>query len=61
MVYFDQILKTYTIQHCLDTGMHNDDDASLSNILVGHGQLVKMLVTFKPNGISLSNFAYLYI
>ena len=31
--------------------MHNGDDASLSNSLVGHGQLVKMLITFKPNGI----------
>ena len=51
MVYFDQILNTYTIQHCLDTGIHNGDEASLSNSLVGHGQLVKMLITFKPNGI----------
>ena len=25
MIYFDQILSTYTFEQCRDTGMHNDD------------------------------------
>ena len=52
MVYFDQILHTYTFQHCLDTGMQNGDEILLNISPAGHGQLVKMLITLEPIGIS---------
>ena len=42
MVYFHQIVHTYTVLHCLDTGMQNNGEAFLSISLAGHGQLVKM-------------------
>ena len=51
MVCFDQILHTYTFQHCLDTGMRNGDEASPSISLAGRGQLVKMLIFLEPHGI----------
>ena len=35
MVYFDQILHTFTFKHSLDTGMQNDDEALLSISLKG--------------------------
>ena len=37
MVFFDQILHTYTLLHCLDTGMKNDNE------------IVKMLITLEPH------------
>ena len=48
-------------QQCLDTGMHNGEEASPSISPAGHGQLVNMLITLEPHGIFWSNFAYLYI
>ena len=57
MVYFDQILHTYTFQHCLDTGMQNGDEVLLNISPAGHGQLVKMLITVEPIGNFLSKFA----
>ena len=45
MVYFDQILLTFTFYHSLDTGMQNGDDALPSISLAAIGQLVKMLIT----------------
>ena len=42
MVYFDQILLTYTFEHCLATGMQNGNDALQSIGLAGIGQLVKV-------------------
>ena len=50
MIYFDQILHTYTFQHCLDTGMQNGDEVLLGISPAGHGQLVKMLITLEPIG-----------
>ena len=50
-----------TLRKCLDTGMQNDDDDLLSISLAGHGQLVKMLITFEPHGIFSLNFVNLYI
>ena len=44
MAYFDQILHTYTFQHCQDTGMQNYDKDLLSISLTGHAQFVKMLI-----------------
>ena len=49
MVFFDQILHTYTLLHCLDTGMKNDNEALRSVSLAGHGQIVKMLITLEPH------------
>ena len=58
MVYFDQILHTYTFEYYLDTCMQNDDEALLSISLADHGQLVKMFITLEPHGIFSLNFAY---
>ena len=41
--------------------MQNVDEALLSSSPVGHGLLVKILITLKPHGIFSLNFAYLYI
>ena len=51
MVYFDQILHSYTFKHCQDTGMQNGDEASLSISPAVRGQLVKMLITVELRGI----------
>ena len=51
MVYFDQILHTYSFEHCFDTGMQNGDEASSSISPFGSGHLVKMLITLEPHGI----------
>ena len=40
-INFNQIVHTYTFQHCLGTGMRNGDETSPSISLVGPGQLVK--------------------
>ena len=37
------------------------DEALLSISPVGHGQLVKMLITLELHGVFRSNFAYLFI
>ena len=42
MVYFDQILLTYTFKHYLATGMQNGDEALPSISPASIGQLVKM-------------------
>ena len=41
MVYFDQILITYTFVHCLDIGMQNGDEASSSISPVSRDQFLK--------------------
>ena len=46
MVYFDQILLTFTFKHCLATCMQNGNDALPSISLAGIGRLVKMLIFF---------------
>ena len=51
MVYLDQSLHTYTFKHYLDTGMQNDNEASLSISPVDRGHLVTMLITLEPHGI----------
>ena len=61
MLYCDQILHTYIFYHCLDTGLQNGDEASLSISPAGRGQLVKMLITLEPHDIFLSNIAHFYI
>ena len=48
MVYFDQILHTYTFKHCLDTGMQNGDESLPSTSPSVRGQLVKTLITLEP-------------
>ena len=40
MVYFDQILHTYTFEHCLHTGMQNGDVAKLSISQAGDVQML---------------------
>ena len=60
-IYFDQILHTWTVLHCLDTGLQNDDEALLSISLAGYGQLVKILIALEPHGIFSLNFAYFNI
>ena len=45
MEYFDKILHAYTFYNCLDTGMHNCDEALPSFSPIGRSQLVKMLIT----------------
>ena len=57
MVYFDQILHTYTFKHCRDTGLQNDDKALLSISLTIRGQLVEMLIVLESHGIFSLNFA----
>ena len=65
MVYFDQILHTYTCQQYRTTGMCNNiflmSEGSLSIDSASCDQLVKMLMTLEPHGIVGSNFAYLFI
>ena len=64
MVYLDRILHTYyTFQHCLDTGMQNDDQASPSISPAGRGQLVKMLINSSTTWyfFFLSSFIQWYI
>ena len=39
------------ILHCPGTGMHNDDEASLSIILVNRDLVVKILITLETHGI----------
>ena len=51
MVYFDQILYTYTFKYCLNTGMQDGDDASPTISPAGRGQLMKMFITLEPHGI----------
>ena len=55
MVYFDKILYAYACHYFLTTGMQNSlfmmDEALLSIITAGRGQLVKMLITLEPPGI----------
>ena len=51
MLYFDQILHTYTFYNCLDTCMQNSDEASPSISPSVRGHLVKMLITLEPHGI----------
>ena len=51
MVYFDQISHTYTIYHCLDTGMQNGDEASPSISAADSAQLMKMFLTLEVLGI----------
>ena len=41
--------------------MQKGDEALLSIIPAGRGQLVKMLIALKPHGIFWSNFVYRYI
>ena len=60
MIYFDQILLSYTFKHCLDAGIQNGSEASPSISPACLGQLVQ-IITLEPRGIFLSNFAYLYI
>ena len=52
MIYFDQILHTYTFNYCRDTGMQNSDIVLSSVSLTGLGQTVKMLITLGPYDIS---------
>ena len=61
MVYFDQILHTYTFKHCLDTGMQNGDKALPCIRSTGRGQSLKMIITLEPHGIFDHNLVYLYI
>ena len=42
MLYFDQILRTYTFLHCLHTGMQSGDESSPSVSPAGRGKLVKV-------------------
>ena len=58
MIYFDEMLHTYTFKHCLDTGMQNGDEAPPGFSPAGRGQLVKMLITLEPHGIFWSKFVY---
>ena len=51
MVYFDQILLTFTFYHCLATCMQNGDDALPSISLPGIGQLVKLLIFLEQHDI----------
>ena len=48
-LYFDLCMYTYKFEHCLDTGMQNNDETLLSSSLVDHGQLVKMLIILEPH------------
>ena len=41
--------------------MQSSDKALLRISLAGHGQFMKMLITFEPHGICSFNFAYSYI
>ena len=59
MVYFDQILHTYTFLHCQATGMENDDKDLLSISLACRGQFVKMSINLQIHGIFSLDFAYL--
>ena len=62
MEYFDKILHTYTCQHCIITGMHNnifDGRGFAEHQLKIWGQLVKMLMTLVPRILFGSNFVYL--
>ena len=61
MVYLVQILYTYVFEHCPATRMEKGDQASPSIILAGRALLVKMLITFEPHGIFVSNVVYLCI
>ena len=56
MVYFDQILPTYTCtyQHCLNTGTRELCLASVKPVVVS-------LITLEPHGIFTSIFACLSI
>ena len=45
IVYFDQILNTYTFYHCLDTSMQIDDKAPPIISPASLCQLLKMLMT----------------
>ena len=46
VIYFDQILHTYTYQQPFLM-----DEALMSISRAGRGQLVKMLITLEPHGI----------
>ena len=61
MVYLVQIVYTNVFQHCLSTGMQNDDEASPNIISAGRAFLVTMFITFELHGIFGSNFVYLCI
>ena len=51
MVYFDQILLTYTFYYCLWTGMQNGDEALSSIYAGGQCQIANMLLTLEQRGI----------
>ena len=61
----DHFLHKHACQHCLTIDMRSSlflmDEALLNISPVGHGRLVKILITFEPHGIFGSNFAYLFI
>ena len=59
MVYFDQILLTYTFKHYLATDMQNGEEALLSISPSGIGQLVKMLITLNKNMVYLDKICML--
>ena len=61
MLNLGQILYTNLFERCPATGMQNGDEDSLSFISAGRGILMKKFIAFEPLGISLSNFASLYI
>ena len=53
MIYFDQILQTFTFLHRLDAGMQTVDEASPSINPTGRGHLMKLLITLEPLLITL--------
>ena len=55
MVYLDQILHSYLLEHCPATCMQNGDEALSLIILAGRGILVKVHITLEPHHIFRSN------